>query len=132
MKQLDEKQVVLITHKGVGKGLYETLGYFVADLSSFHYFEIGENETLDHVEAQINAIIDQKHTYFLATDFGLSSSTQIAVHVSKGKENVHLLTGVNLMMLFTLLSTKMDTDIESYIEYVLTTAKQDIRYWNVS
>ncbi|MEG0265222.1 MAG: hypothetical protein RSC93_08845 [Erysipelotrichaceae bacterium] len=124
------KRVIIITHDTLAEAYYETLKNFISDISNVEWFSLTANLSLENLEKEVNSSINDSDTYFIVTDLGIASSTKVAVHVAKGHENVFVLTGLNMMLLVSLLTTEIDGSVQEFIKDITAVAKADIISWS--
>jgi mannose/fructose-specific phosphotransferase system component IIA len=116
--------IILISHCGLARGMYETLRYFKNDLNNVSfiaaYQEPGDPEPLLRSEIEKAG----KRPVIIVTDIPAGSVTQVALKLTR-EYPVRVLSGMNLALLLALVNEDADLT-DTGVETLLAKGRESI------
>ena len=126
------KQIVIISHKTLARGMAETVKFFVGNIENIHYlcaYEDGKNEfPIRELTNLINSFNEQDQV-FLLTDLLGGSVNQNCSQLIKRK-NINVITGVNLALVLSITLDPSNQLKKQKIQELIAQAKNQIVYMN--
>ncbi|PXY82469.1 PTS sugar transporter subunit IIA [Lactobacillus melliventris] len=126
------KQIVIISHKTLARGMAETVKFFAGNIENIHYlcaYEDGKNEfPIRELTNLINSFNEQDQV-FLLTDLLGGSVNQNCSQLIKRK-NINVITGVNLALVLSITLDPSNKLKKQKIQELIAQAKNQIVYMN--
>lgn len=126
------KQIVIISHKTMSKGMTETIKFFAGDIENLHYicaYENGENEFPLNQLVGLLKKFDELDQVFLLTDLLGGSVNQTCSQLIKDY-HVKVITGVNLALALSIVLDPSDQLTDDKIFELIEEAKGQMVYMN--
>lgn len=126
------KQIVIISHKTMSKGMTETIKFFAGDIENLHYicaYENGENEFPLNQLVGLLKKFDELDQVFLLTDLLGGSVNQTCSQLIKDY-HVRVITGVNLALALSIVLDPSDQLTDDKISELIEEAKGQMVYMN--
>lgn len=126
------KQIVIISHKTMSKGMTETIKFFAGDIENLHYicaYENGENEFPLNQLVGLLKKFDELDQVFLLTDLLGGSVNQTCSQLIKDY-HVRVITGVNLALALSIVLDPSDQLTDDKIFELIEEAKGQMVYMN--
>lgn len=126
------KQIVIISHKTMSKGMTETIKFFAGDIENLHYicaYENGENEFPLNQLVGLLKKFDELDQVFLLTDLLGGSVNQTCSQLIKDY-HVNVITGVNLALALSIVLDPSDQLTDDKIFELIEEAKGQMVYMN--
>ena len=128
------KKILLVTHGQFCEGIKSSLDVIISDSSMVDTIAITVSESPDEIKEKIKNYIDtvdEKTPIFIITDIPAGSTTTNAANFVPYRENIHLVTGLNLGMLLAIaLQPVEEGNVKENIHSILEEAKNTIVYVN--
>lgn len=131
--------ILILTHGQMAEGLKQTLFSIVGEKDKVVSMPVSTEYTLDELCEKVAGIVDSlnvEHVIVFTDMFG-GTPCNVSMKVCKKKENVHIISGVNLYMLISALHLREQYEsqdnfsINEYIEKIISDGKNCIRYVNL-
>lgn len=126
------KQIVIISHKTMSKGMTETIKFFAGDIENLHYicaYENGENEFPLNQLVGLLKKFDELDQVVLLTDLLGGSVNQTCSQLIKDY-HVKVITGVNLALALSIVLDPSDQLTDDKIFELIEEAKGQMVYMN--
>lgn len=126
------KQIVIISHKTLAKGMAETVKFFAGDIKNIHYlcaYEDGKNEFPIQELTKLISGFSEQDQVFLLTDLLGGSVNQNCSQLIK-RENINVITGVNLALVLSITLDSSKQLKKPKIQELIAQAKNQIVYMN--
>ncbi len=126
------KQIVIISHKTMSKGMTETIKFFAGDIENLHYicaYENGKNEFPLNQLVGLLKKFDELDQVFLLTDLLGGSVNQTCSQLIKDY-HVKVITGVNLALALSIVLDPSDQLTDDKIFELIEEAKGQMVYMN--
>jgi fructoselysine and glucoselysine-specific PTS system IIA component len=126
------KKFIIATHGRFAEGILSSLNMILGQIDGIETMNAFEDEGFDiaaAVEACIKNIGENDELIVLTDMFGGSVNNEFMRYI--GRQNYHLVTGINLPMLLELFSNK-DRDTKEMIEHTLNLANGSMQYCNAT
>ena len=126
------KQIIIITHKTMAKGLTETVQFFAGKVKNLHYICAYMNSKN---EFQINELTSLIKTFkpndqiFLLTDLLGGSVNQHCSQLIKD-HHINVITGINLGLVLSIVLSPVDTLNDEEINKLVNKARTQMIYMN--
>ena len=124
-------KILLTTHGSLCRGMLETLKIFAAEpgcVQAIPYYIQEEGWDADAEMAKFISGIQDDDTVLVFTDILWGSVNQKMVVELGNRENVHIITGLNLPLVLELISTSEDELTEENIAQKVQDCQQSIVY----
>lgn len=125
------RKFILISHAYLAKGVVSALDMIIGERENVNYYVAYKEDGDDFKEKIIKEIesYEAGTEIIILTDiFGGSVNNQLLDLIKI--DNVHLISGMNLILAMELLLSNEDTEIESLINSSINNAKEGIIYCN--
>jgi len=111
---------IIITHGALADGLVNSLKMIYGDIKEVYPCNFLPNMELEELENQVNQLVDsiEAEKIFIFTDMLGGSAFNTAMKVQREKK-VHVIAGVNLMMLLDLISIREKSDFSALFEHLI-------------
>ncbi|MCT6889272.1 MAG: PTS N-acetylglucosamine transporter subunit IIBC [Lactobacillus sp.] len=126
------KQIVIISHKTMSKGMTETIKFFAGDIENLHYICAYENDENEFPLNQLVGLLkkfDELDQVFLLTDLLGGSVNQTCSQLIKDY-HVKVITGVNLALALSIVLDPSDQLTDDKIFELIEEAKGQMVYMN--
>lgn len=126
------KQIVIISHKTMSKGMTETIKFFAGDIGNLHYICAYENDENEFPLNQLVGLLkkfDELDQVFLLTDLLGGSVNQTCSQLIKDY-HVKVITGVNLALALSIVLDPSDQLTDDKIFELIEEAKGQMVYMN--
>lgn len=126
------KQIVIISHKTMSKGMTETIKFFAGDIENLHYICAYENDENEFPLNQLVGLLkkfDELDQVFLLTDLLGGSVNQTCSQLIKDY-HVKVITGVNLALALSIVLDPSDQLTDDKIFELIEEAKDQMVYMN--
>ena len=126
------KQIVIISHKTLARGMAETVKLFAGNIENIHYlcaYEDGKNEFPIQELTKLISDFSEQDQVFLLTDLLGGSVNQNCSQLIK-RENVNVITGVNLALVLSIILDPSKQLKKQKIQELIAQAKNQIVYMN--
>lgn len=130
------KNIILLTHGDFSKGIAQSCRFILGEVQNMTALSITLNETVDEVKAMVEearAAFGNDGPTILLTDIPGGSTTQAGIRVMAERQDVYLVTGLNLGLLVSLILLELSGDYESNlaaIRHVVAEARETITLVN--
>lgn len=129
------KKILAMTHGKFCEGICSSLKVIAGDEDSVDVLSVMESDAPATVQERLKAYLDaipEDMPVFILTDIPAGSTTTLACPFMMERKNVHLISGLNLGMLLTLVLTPIEDseDIAAAIHTLLDEARETITYIN--
>lgn len=110
---------IVITHGSLADSLVNSLKMIYGEIKDVFPCNFLRNMNLEELENQVNQLLDsiESEKILIFTDMLGGSAFNIAMKVQREK-NVHVIAGVNLMMLLDLISIRENLDFSELLEHI--------------
>ncbi|NNF05938.1 MAG: hypothetical protein HKN21_04195 [Candidatus Eisenbacteria bacterium] len=118
--------VLLLTHPGFGEGLLEAAKVITDDISGI---DVLTNHQLspDELEQKLDTWFDQHEGDVLVlTDLTFGSCCQSARRVSRGRQNVGIVSGINLPMLLAVVQSHSQSSLAELLDHLATRGRGSV------
>lgn len=123
------KRLILITHDTLADAYLETLHNFLADTSFIRCIGVDARASLEAVQKKLLEEWNENDTFLVLSELSIASSTKVAVNAAKGRPNMYVISGLNMLMLIQFALQPLEADMEAYIKRITADTQADIRYW---
>ncbi len=128
------KKILLLTHGDFCKGIKNSLDVIISDSSMVDTLSVSVSDSPDEIKERIQNYIDsvsEDIPVFIITDIPAGSTTTNAANFVPYRNNIHLITGLNLGMLLAIaLQPLEEGNVKENIHSLLEDAKETIVYVN--
>ena len=128
------KKILLLTHGDFCKGIKNSLDVIISDSSMVDTLSVSVSDSPDEIKERIQNYIDsvsEDIPVFIITDIPAGSTTTNAANCVPYRNNIHLITGLNLGMLLAIaLQPLEEGNVKENIHSLLEDAKETIVYVN--
>lgn len=100
--------ILIVTHGFMGKAMFDTAKDILGDMSCVEVYGISRGKSLQQLIEEFDAIIEnyeETDSILILTDMPGGTPTNISLGYLK-KQNIEILTGINLPMLITAVSKR--------------------------
>lgn len=121
------RNIILLTHGEFSKGIAQSCGFILGEVENLRPLSITLDETIDQIRAMVEAEIEAFGSggpTILVTDIPGGSTTQAAVKVMAERQDVYLVTGLNLGLLVALIMLEITGDREKDLEQIRLVVNQ--------
>ena len=125
------RHFIVATHAYMAKGMVSTLELIIGEREDVSYYCAYVEPGVIYKEKLLEEIANysKEDEIIILTDiFGGSVNNELAELMSRG--NVHLISGVNLILLISLLVSSEDEKVEDMIQRCIEEAKKGMLYCN--
>lgn len=123
------KRLILITHDTLADAYLDTLHNFLADTTFIRCINVDAKSSLEAVQKRLLEEWNETDTFLVLSELSIASSTKVAVDAAKGKSNMYVISGLNMLMLIQFAIQPLEADMDAYIKRITADAQADIRYW---
>lgn len=128
------KKILLLTHGDFCKGIKSSLDVIISDSSMVDVLSVSVSDSPEEIRNNIQSYIDsidKDIPIFIITDIPAGSTTTNAVQYLLYRDNIHLITGLNLgMLLAVALQPIEEGNIKENVHELLEDAKNTLVYVN--
>jgi len=131
METTKSRKFLIATHGTFAKGIKSSLDFIVGETQDVFLIQayVDGNKS---IEEELNSVLQNVNAndeLVVFTDLlGGSITNQVLRYALK--ENVHIVSGINLPLLIDVLMADIDTPVEEVIESAITNAKAQLVYVN--
>ena len=131
METTKSRKFLIATHGTFAKGIKSSLDFIVGETQDVFLIQayVDGNKS---IEEELNSVLQNVNAndeLVVFTDLlGGSITNQVLRYALK--ENVHIVSGINLPLLIDVLMADIDTPVEEVIESAITNAKEQLVYVN--
>jgi len=110
---------IIITHGSLADSFVNSLKMIYGEIKDVFPCNFLRNMDLEELEHQVNQLVDsiESEKILIFTDMLGGSAFNTAMKVQREK-NVHVITGVNMMMLLDLISIREKSDFSALLEHI--------------
>lgn len=127
--------IIVCTHSSLAKGLLESVEMIAGKQSDFHVISLQEGDdlsTLSEVVKQTSEYYTKNNIEFVVLVDLFGATPFNASAIAFAKQNVNIITGVNLPILLELVTTREHCeDCRTLLENVIFTGKESIKIMNM-
>lgn len=126
------KQIVIITHRTMAKGMTETIKFFAGNVKNLHYICAYEDNSNEFPIKQVNKLLDTFHSQdqiFILTDLLGGSVNQHCAELMHNR-GVNVITGINLALALSIVLEPNDHLSEQRINELIDQAKKQMVFMN--
>lgn len=126
------KQVVIITHKTMAKGMSETVEFFAGKISNLHYICAYVDDKNSFPTKELMALLKTfkpNDQIFLLTDLLGGSVNQHCAQFIKD-HHVNVITGINLTLVLSIVLDPAETLSDEKINELVSQARTQMIYMN--
>lgn len=120
-------RIILASHGGLAKGMKDTLGMIIGDVSMIEAFSSYRDENIS-IKSEIEKVVKanyNKDDIFILTDiFGGSVNTEV-MSLLKDYPKIHILSGTNLSLVISI-ATQSNKISEESLKQIINESKQSI------
>lgn len=128
------KKILLLTHGDFCKGIKTSLDVIISDSSMVDTLSVNVSESPEEIKQNIQNYIDsvdKNIPIFIMTDIPAGSTTTNAANFLLYRDNIHLITGLNLGMLLAIaLQPIEEGNVKENVHELLEDAKNTLVYVN--
>lgn len=124
------RKIVLASHGLFAKGIKDSIEMICGKQPQIQVFSMLREDTTEVVYSGVNDIIENltdNDVLVMISDFPGGSINTTLMSFLERNENIHLLTGLNIMMVMELVLANQEETIESIKERAVMSAKNSIR-----
>lgn len=126
------RRFIIASHGNYAKGIVEALSLIAGTYGNVHVISayVDGKQSGDSIK-EVEALVENNPTdeYLIMTDLlGGSVNTELMQCISK--ENIHLVAGINLVFLLTVITASEDEEIIELIHRAIEDSKMGIAYCN--
>lgn len=121
------RNIILLTHGEFSKGIAQSCRFILGEVENLKPLSITLDETIDEIKAMVEEEIQafgNGAPTILVTDIPGGSTTQAAVKVMAERQDVYLVTGLNLGLLVALIMLEITGDREGDLEQIRLVVNQ--------
>lgn len=128
------KKILLLTHGEFSKGIKTSLDVIISDSSMVDAMSVGVSDSPAEIKERIQQYIDQvdeEVPIFILTDIPAGSTTTNAAQYVPYRNNIYLITGMNLGMLLAFaLESVEEGNVRENVLSIIEDAKNTMVYVN--
>ncbi len=128
------KKILLLTHGTFCEGIKNSLDVIISDSTMVDTLSVSVSDSPEEIRQRIQQYIDSVSAeipIFILTDIPAGSTTTNAAQFIPYRENIHLITGMNLGMLLAIaLQPIEDGNVKDNVHAILSDAKETLVYVN--
>ena len=125
--------MVLLTHGEFSKGICQSASLILGDVSSIKTISITLKDDISFVKEELNETVNSFNNdkpVVILTDIPGGSTTRVALQYLMEKENVYVITGLNLGLLLELALLDLKKDCLDDLKQVILNARNSIDLLN--
>jgi len=121
--------VLLFTHAGLGNGILEAARSILGEIEGVDVL-VGGCGAVEETEDRFAAWLeDHQGPVLVLTDLGFGSCCQSARRVSRGRENVGVIAGINLPAFLAVFRTGPHEDFPALMAHLAERARQSVEVY---
>lgn len=133
--------IIVATHGKMSDGLVDAVNLILGETNNVETLNLYQGDDIDNLNKQmVEAInkVDQGDGVVIFTDlFGASPYNQATLAINSlpedKKNDVHVITGVNLPMLLEAINQQMlNTPVKETVDMIVNTAKDSVVTWSAA
>ncbi len=124
------RNYIVVSHAYMAQGIVSSLKMIMGEQTAVDYIcgYVDGNEDLDSAIQAKLAAIPADHEILIFTDLFGGSANNAVLRVTARREHVHVIAGVNLALLLSMMLAPDDQNIEEMIRENIKAAKEGIVY----
>lgn len=129
-----KNQILLLTHGSFAKGLQSSIKVITGEEDKFEIICLMESDSVDLIKSKINNWIKSTSNdkpKLILTDIPFGSTTSLSAPFIENVENLHIISGLNLALVLTLITQEITFEnINEIIKESIEQAKESVCYIN--
>lgn len=117
------KNIIVLTHGAFAQGIVQSCEFLMGTLENIKCMSITLEDDFTDLANRLKDLIESFHNNYptvIVTDIPGGSTTQIALKISEGKDNIFILTGLNLALLISLITANLTNNHEINLNLLKT------------
>ncbi len=126
------KRIMLITHGTLGEGFLSSMKIICGQCEHIDTLSLGVEETIEALSTKAEQVMNtyqDQDTIIVLTDLAIGTTTKCMFPFLE-KENVYLISGVNLALLLSIYLSKLDKDPFLQLKELVEEAKTTMLFIN--
>ena len=126
--------LILMSHGNLASALIESAEMILGDLSAYNYgvINLQEDNTYDQIEDQLKKLLEKygDNKVIIMTDLYGGTPFNIASKFYRKRDNICLISGMNLDMVLEYFSSDLDYNLQKFIDEIISVSKDSIALYS--
>ena len=126
--------LILMSHGNLASALIESAEMILGDLSAYNYgvINLQADNTFDQIEDQLKKLLEQygDNKVIIMTDLYGGTPFNIASKFYRKRDNICLISGMNLDMVLEYFSSDLDYNLQKFIDEIISVSKDSIALYS--
>ena len=126
--------LILMSHGNLASALIESAEIILGDLSAYNYgvINLQADNTFDQIEDQLKKLLEQygDNKVIIMTDLYGGTPFNIASKFYRKRDNICLISGMNLDMVLEYFSSDLDYNLQKFIDEIISVSKDSIALYS--
>ena len=126
--------LILMSHGNLASALIESAEMILGDLSAYNYgvINLQADNTFDQIEDQLKKLLEKygDNKVIIMTDLYGGTPFNIASKFYRKRDNICLISGMNLDMVLEYFSSDLDYNLQKFIDEIISVSKDSIALYS--
>ncbi len=119
--------VIVVTHGDLGSSLIRAVKMIAGQQDKLMAYGLFPDQSREDLAAELEqGLADQEQSYLILTDMYGGSPSITATMLAKGRDNIEVISGVNLPMILEAVMTRDNLSLEKLAAYIVDNTQKSI------